>query len=200
MNFIIETNWRNRETRKGINEYYQSLEQACDAVDGVKLIGLFEPLNETWNWTHFIKVDDLEQWRSVAKETRRLYTDFNYNVTYSMSRIYLGSDQARQPPPIKDPDSLKYLVMDIGQAVGVTGLEYYRQKCEQFEGLEGVGLLGVFLPLTESWNYALIKLYDSLRRYVDVDTEYVRQQGGRSAGLGEGIISSVERIYERYES
>ena len=110
----------------------------------MKLIGLFEPLNEPWNWTHFIEVNDLEQWRSVAKGTHRLYTDFDYNVTYSMSRIS-GSDQARQPPPIKDPDSLKYLVMDIGQAFGVTMLEYYRQKCEQFEALEGVGLLGIFL-------------------------------------------------------
>jgi hypothetical protein len=196
MNFIVETNWINKEMQKGINEHYRSLEQACESIDGAEFIGLYKPLNDPWNWTHFIKVDSLEKWRIVDKETHRLYPDLDNNVFYSMSRVYWGLDSGRQAPPIKDPGSLKYLVMDLClcKEVDLGIQEYYNQRCEQFEGLEGAGLLGLYSPLSESWNWALIKMFDSMSRYLDAGIEYHRTY----RRIPE-ITSSIERVYERYE-
>ncbi len=193
MNVIIETLWD--QDQKGIDEHLQSLNRACNSVDGVELIGLYRPLNEPWNWAHFIKVGRLEKWGVVDCEVRRLYTDFNRCVSSSMSRFYWGIDTGRQPPPIRDPRSLRYLVMDLSMCYISQGiLEYYAQRCEQFAGLEGAGLLGLYQPLSESWNGALIKLFDSLGRYMDAGIEY-----NKTYRRIEEITSGVERVYERYE-
>jgi hypothetical protein len=196
MNFIIETNWINKEMQKGINEHYRSLEQACESIDGAEFIGLYKPLNDPWNWTHFIKVDSLEKWRIVDKETHRLYPDLDNNVFYSMSSLYQWCDTGRRAPPIRDPESLKYLVMELTtyKEVDLGLLEYYNQRCEQFEGLEGAGLLGLYQPVSEFWNWALIKLFDSMSRYMDVRIEYQRTY----RRIPEAT-SSIDSIYERYE-
>ncbi len=186
----------NRETRKGISEHYRSLEKACVSVEGVELIGLFKPLSEPWNWTQFLKVDSLEKWRIVDKEIYRLYPDVENNVSSSMSRLYWDVETDIKAPPIRDPKSLKYLVMDFNMSkeanLGI--MEYYAQRCEQFAGLEGAGLLGLFQPMTESWNAALLKLFDSLTRYMNAGMEYHRTY----RRIPE-ITSSVDRVYERYE-
>jgi hypothetical protein len=195
MNFIIETNWMNKEVQKGIDEYYRSLEQACGSIYGAEFIGLYKPLNESWNWASFMKVDMLEKWRIVEKEAHKLYADIDNNVSQSMSRFYWGWDAVKQPPPIRDPGSLKYLVMDLNICKEVLGIqEYYAQRCEQFTGLDGTGILGLYLPVSENWNYALIKLFDSLSRFVEVGIEYNRAH----RPIPE-ITSNVQRVYERYE-
>jgi hypothetical protein len=195
MNVIVETNWMNKELQKGINEHYRSLEQACESIYGAELIGLYKPLNESWNWTSFMKVDTLEMWRIVEKEAHSLYPDVDNNVSQSMSRFYWGLDTGRQPPPIRDLGSLKYLVMDLSLCnVDLRMQEYYAQRCEQFTGLEGAGLLGLYTPLSENWNWALIKLFDSLIRYLDVGKEHHRTH----RRIPE-ITSGIERVYEKYE-
>jgi hypothetical protein len=195
MNVIVETNWMNKELRKGINEHFRSLEQACESIYGAELIGLYKPLNESWNWTSFMKVDTLEKWRIVEKEAHSLYPDVDNNVSQSMSRFYWGLDTGRQPPPIRDLGSLKYLVMDLSLCnVDLRMQEYYAQRCEQFTGLEGAGLLGLYTPLSENWNWALIKLFDSLIRYLDVGKEHHRTH----RRIPE-ITSGIERVYEKYE-
>lgn len=195
MNVIIETNWMNKELRKGINEHYRSLEQACGSIYGAEFIGLYKPLNEHWNWTSFMKVDTLEKWRIVEKEAHSLYPDVDDNVSQSMSRFYWGLDTGRQLPPIRDPGILKYLVMDLCLCNVDLGIqEYYAQRCEQFTGLEGAGLLGLYVPLSETWNWALIKLFDSLSRFLEVGTEYTKTY----RRIPE-ITSAIQRVYERYE-
>jgi hypothetical protein len=196
MNFIVETNWINKEMQKGINEHYRSLKQACDSIDGAEFIGLYKPLNDPWNWTHFIKVDSLEKWRMVDKETHRLYPDLDNNLFYSTSRLYQRWDTERRAPPIKDPESLKYLVMELSicKEVDLGLLEYYNQRCEQFEGLEGAGLLGLYQPMSEFWNWALIKLFDSMSRYMNVRIEYQRTY----RRIPE-LTNSIDSVYERYE-
>ena len=172
------------------------MEQACESIDGAEFIGLYKPLNDPWNWTHFIKVDSLEKWRIVDKETHRLYPDLDNNVFYSMSSLYQGWDRGRRAPPIRDPESLKYLVMELStcKEVDLGILEYYNQRCEQFEGLEGAGLLGLYQPVSEFWNWALIKLFDSMSRYMDVRIEYQRTY----RRIPE-LTSSIDSVYERYE-
>jgi len=196
MNIIVETNWINRETHKGISEHYKAVNQACESIEGVEFIGLFKPLSEPWNWTRFMRLDSLEKWRIVDKEVNRLYPDADNNVSSSMSRLYWWVDTDIKAPPIRDPESLKYLVMDLSMSreanLGI--MEYYAQRCEQFAGLEGAGLLGLYLPLTESWNAALIKLFDSLTRYLDAGIEYHKTY----RRIPE-ITGGVERVYERYE-
>ena len=195
MNVIIETNWMNKELRKGINEHYRSLEQACGSIYGAELIGLYKPLNEPWNWTSFMKVDTLEKWRIVEKEAHSLYPDVDDNVSQSMSRFYWGLDTGRQLPHIRNSESLKYLVMDLCLCNVDLGIqEYYAQRCEQFTGLEGAGLLGLYKPLSETWNWALIKLFDSLSRFLEVGTEYTKTY----RRIPE-ITSAIQRVYERYE-
>ncbi len=105
-------------------------------------------------------------------------------------------DTGRQPPPIRDPGSLKYLVMELFTCKEVIlGMqEYYAQRCEQFTGLEGTGLLGLYSPLSENWNWALIKLFDSLSRFLEVGTEY-----NRTYRRIPEITSAIQRVYERYE-
>jgi hypothetical protein len=196
MNVIIETNWINKPLWKGIREHYQSVNQACGSIEGAEFIGLYRPLNDAWNWTHFMKVDTLEKWREIDREIHRLYPDIDDDVSYSMSRFYWGMDTGRQPPPIRDPDSMKYLVMDLNMSkeanLGI--MEYYAQRCEQFAGLVGAGLLGLYSPMTESWNAAIIKLFDSLTRYMEVGIEYKKTY----SRIPE-ITGGVERVYERYE-
>ena len=132
MNIIVETNWMNKELRKGINEHFRSLEQACESIYGAELIGLYKPLNESWNWTSFMKVDTLEKWRIVDKEVHSLYPDVDNDVSQSMSRLYQLMDFGRRAPPIRDPGSLKYLVMELSicKEVDLGILEYYAQRCE----------------------------------------------------------------------
>jgi hypothetical protein len=195
MNIIVETNCINKEMQKGIKEHHRSLQQACESK-GAEFIGLFKPLNDAWNWTHFIKVDTFEKWRTVDRETHRLYPDLDNNVFYSMSRVYWAFDTGRQLPPIRDLGSMKYLVMTLClcKEVNLGIQEYYAQRCEQFTGLEGAGLLGLYSPLSESWNWALIKLFDSMSRYLDAGIEY-----NRTYKRIPEITSSIERVYERYE-
>ena len=195
MDIVIETNWMNKELRKGINEHYRSLEQACGSIYGAELIGLYKPLNEPWNWTSFMKVDTLEKWRIVEKEAHSLYPDVDDNVSQSMSRFYWGLDTGRQLPHIRNSESLKYLVMDLCLCNVDLGIqEYYAQRCEQFTGLEGAGLLGLYRPLSESWNWALIKLFDSLSRFLEVGTEY-----NKTYRRIPEITSNIQMVYERYE-
>jgi len=172
------------------------LEQACGSIYGAELIGLYKPLNESWNWTCFMKVDTLEKWRIVEKEAHRLYPGVGDNVCQSTSRFYWGLDTGRQPPPIRDPGRMKYLVMDLNICKDATlGMEeYYAQRCEQFTGLEGAGLLGLYAPITEFWNAALIKLFDSLSRFIEVGTEY-----SKAYPRIPEITSNIQRVYERYE-
>ena len=182
--------------KKGINEHYRSLNQACESIDGAEFIGLYKPLNDPWNWTHFMKVDTLEKWRTVDREVHRLFPDVDNNVFYSMSRVYWGLDDGRQLPLIRDPRSLKYMVLEfcLCKEVNLGIQEYYAQRCEQFTGLEGAGLLGLYSPLSESWNWALIKLFDSMGRYLDAGIEYYRTY----KRIPE-ITSNLDRVYERYE-
>jgi hypothetical protein len=196
MNFIVETNWINKDMQKGINEHYRSLKQACESIDGAEFIGLYKPLTDPWNWTHFINVDSLEKWRIVEKETHRLCPDLDNNLFYSTSRLYQRFDTGRQLPPIRDPESLKYLVMELSicKEVDLGFLEYYNQRCEQFEGLECAGLLGLYQPVSETWNWALIKLFDSMNRYMNVRIEYQKTY----RRIPE-VTNSIDSIYERHE-
>jgi len=195
MNFIIETNWINKPLWKGIREHYQAVNQACGSIEGAELIGLFKPLNEPWNWTHFMKVDTPEKWRQLDREIRRLYPAIDDDVSYSISRIYWGLETGRHPPPIRDPASMKYLVMDLGICNEVKVVqEYYNLRCDQFEGLEGAGILGFYAPLTDIWSWAMIKLFDSMSRFLETGMEYTKTHGRRPE-----IIISIQRVYERYE-
>ncbi len=85
--------------------------------------------------------------------------------------------------------------MDLSMCSAVQGImEYYAQRCELFEGVEGAGLLGLYMPLSEPWIGAIVKLYDSLGRYMDMGIEYQRTY----RKIAE-ITSEVERVYERYK-
>jgi len=196
MNIFVETNWINKEMHKGTDKHYRSLEQACKSVDGVEFIGFFKPLNEAWNWTHFMKVDSLEKWRTVDKEVHRLYPELDDNLSCSMSRLYRGSDTAIRLPPIKDLENMKILVMDFNTCIELhRGIqEYYAQKCKQFEACEGAGLLGLYATSSESWNWAIVKLYDSMSRYEDLETEF-----WRTFRRIPEIIGGTDRIYEKFE-
>ena len=182
--------------QKGINDHHRSLKQACESIEGVDFIGLYKPLTDPWNWAHFIKVDSLEKWRIVDKETHKLHPDLDNNVFYSMSRLYEGWDGGKRAPPIRDPKSLKCLVMErsMFKEANLGVLEYYNQRCEQFEGLEGAGLLGLYQPVSEGWNWTLIKLFDSMSRYQEVQMEYKRTYRRMPE-----LTSSLDSIYERYE-
>jgi hypothetical protein len=72
--------------------------------------------------------------------------------------------------------------------------EYYTQRCEQFADLEGAGLYGLYMPFTEDWSWALIKLFDSMGRYTNVGLEYQRTY----KRIPE-ITIGIERVYEKYE-
>jgi hypothetical protein len=193
MNIIVETNWMNKQMHKGIKKHYQSLQQACES-NGAELIGLFKPLNDAWNWTHFIKVNTLEKWRDTDREVHRLYPEIDNNVTCSMSRLYRGIGGLRTPP-IRDPKRMKYLVVGLNNFTKINlGVEYYSQRCDQFEGLEGAGLLGLYEPNSEIWDWATIKLYDSIDRYLDVGMEYQKTY----PRIPE-LTSYTERMYEKYE-
>jgi hypothetical protein len=171
------------------------LERACGSIDAAEFIGLYKPLNDPWNWSSFLKVDTLEKWRKIDKEVQRLYPDIEDNVSYSMSRFYWGLDAGRRPPPIRDPASMKYLVTEFCQCnVNLRMQEYYAQRCEQFTDLEGAGLLGIYLPITEHWNWILIKLFDSLNRYLECGIEYNKNY----KNIPE-ITNDIQRVYERYE-
>ena len=195
MNIFVETNWINKEMHKGTDKHYRSLEQACKSVDGVEFIGFFKPLNEAWNWTHFMKVDRLEKWRTVDKEVHRLYPELDDNVSSSMSRIYHGVTATRLLP-LKDLENMKILVMDLNNCIELErGIqEYYAQNCQQFEAREGAELLGLYQTFSESWNWAIVKLYDSMSRYEDLVTEFLRT----FRRIPE-IINGMDRIYEKFE-
>ncbi len=194
MDLIIETNWISKQGQSEIAEYYRALERTCGSIEGVELIGLYKPLNETWNWSQLIKIDALDKWRIVDKEIQRLYPDLDNVVTQSMSRLYWGWDTERRPPHIMDMASMRYLVFDLGICREIKAIrEYYFQRCEQFEGLDGAGIIGMYNPITEIWNWALIKVFDSLTRFSDVGTEY-----NRTYRPIQEIISIIQRVYERY--
>jgi hypothetical protein len=90
---------------------------------------------------------------------------------------------------------MKYLVVGLNNFTEINlGIEYYNQRREQFEDLEGAGSLGIYAPNSESWDWATIKLYDSIDRYLDVGMEYQKTY----PRIPE-LTSYTERIYEKYE-
>ncbi len=194
MNILIETNWLYKEMHKGTDKHYRALEQACKSVDGVELIGFYKPLNEAWNWTHFIRVDRLTTWRAVDKEVHRLYPELDDNLSCSMSRMYWGSDTEIRM--IKDLENMKVLVMDNNYCENIDrGIqEYYAQKCKQFEALEGAGLLGLYILFSESISWTIVKLYDSMSRYEDLEMEFYKT----FRHIPE-IVGGPDRIYEKFE-
>ena len=142
-----------------------------------------------------MKVDTLEKWRIIDKEVQNLSPKVHKNVSQTMSRFYWGLDSRRKPPPIRDPESMKYLVMELCLCnVDLAMQEYYAQRCEQFTGFEGAGIIGLYFPLSESWNWALIKVFDSLNRYLEAGLEY-----NRTYRSFPEITSRIQRVYERYE-
>ena len=193
MNILVETNWINKEMHKGTDKHYRSLEQACKSMDGVELIGLFKPLNEAWNWTHFIRVDRLTTWRAVDKELHRLYPELDDNISCSMSRMCWGSDAEIRL--IKDLENMKVLVIDLNNCVNNNRgiLEYYAQKCKQFEAWEGAGLLGLYMGYQDIWNWAIVKLYDSMSRYEDLEIEFFKTFRRIPEVIG------IDRVYEKFE-
>ncbi len=191
MSVVVETVWD--ESQEGINNHHMWLEKACDSIYGAELIGLYRPLNEPWNWAHFMKVESLEIWRDVDEELHRLLPNIDDNVFYSMSRTYAGWDRGK---PAKDLGCLRYLVLDLCRCKDVTlGIqEYYNQNCDYFEDLEGSHLFGLYVPWTENWNWVVVKMFDSLRRYKLSVLDFVR----RYKRIPE-IMNTVEKVYERYE-
>jgi hypothetical protein len=193
--WLIETLWMNRERDMGLKEYYEVVKKACKGKDGVEFLGLYRPLNEGWNWVYFLKTDSLDKWRELDNEIAK-YVDVYDNVTSTMTRIYLGSDQFKQPPTPKKMGSPNYIVEDIQLWAGVdVGLrEYYSEACELFDGVEGAWLFGLYVPWSEGSNWTFVYMYDSLSRHIDRAMEWSRRYG-----RPENLISSVIRIYERYE-
>ena len=194
--WIIETCWMNKGRNIGLKKYYEAIKEACKGKDGVEFLGLYRPLNEGWNWAYFLKTDNLDKWRELDKEINRLYTDINYNVTSTVTRIYEGSDQLKQPPIPKNRDNLNYLFIDFNIFTGIiTGLqEYYSEQCELFEGVEDEWFLGLYSPWTDEWNWAFLYMIDSLGRFYDLNHEFYK-----SHPRPESITLSIQRIYERFE-
>ncbi len=193
MSIIVETNWTNKPIYKGVNKHRQALQQACETYSA-DFIGIFKPLNDSWNWTHFIKLDSPENWRLIDGEVHRLYPEIDRDVPNSMSRLYreIGG---LQTPPIRDLKNMRYLVVGLNRFSDIDkGIEYYRQRREQFEGLEGAGLLGLYMPNSDSWNWATIKMYDSISKYFEVGAEFQKLYGRIPE-----LTLWTERIYEKYD-
>jgi len=194
--WLIETLWMNKERIMGLKEYYKVIKKTCEGKDGIEFLGLYRPLNEGWNWAHFLKTDNLDKWRELDKEINKKYVDVNYNVTNTMTRVYEGSDQFEQPPVPKKKDSLNYIVLDVQLWAGVdVGLrEYYSEQCGLFEGVEGAWLYGLYVPWSEGLNWAFVYMFDSLSGYNDRANEWLKRYG-----RPENLVSSAIRMYERYE-
>ena len=194
--WLIETLWMNKERNIGLKEYYEVIKKVCKEKEGIEFLGLYKPLNEGWNWAYFLKTDNLDKWRKLDNEINKLYADMNDNVTSTMTRIFEGSDQFKQPPIPKNRDSLNYFVEEVQLWAGVDlGVrEYYSEQCELFEGVEGAWLFGLYVPWSEGLNWAFVYMFDSLSRYFDLQIEWLRRYG-----RPENLISSAMRIYERFE-
>ncbi len=193
--WLIETLWMNKERNTGLKEYYEVIKKVFKGKDGIEFLGLYRPLNEGWNWAYFLKTDNLVKWRELDNEIAK-YVDIYDNITSTMTRIYLGSDQFKQPPTPKKMDSPNYIIEDIQLWAGVdVGLrEYYSEACELFEGVEGARLFGLYVPWSEGSNWTFVYMYDSLSRHIDRSIEWSRRYG-----RPENLISSVVRMFERYE-
>jgi len=194
--WLIETLWMNKERIMGLKEYYKVIKKACEGKDGIEFLGLYRPLNEGWNWAHFLKTDDLDKWRELDKEINKKNVDMNDNVTSTMTRMYEGSDQFKQPPIPNKMDSPNYIVEDtqLWEGVDIGVREYYSEQCKLFEGVEGAWLYGLFVPWSEGSNWTFIYIYDSLSKHIDRSVEWSKRYG-----RPENLISSVIRLYERFE-
>jgi len=194
--WIIYTCWMNKDRNIGLKEYHELIKKRCKEKDGVEFLGLYRPLNEGWNWAYFLKTDSLDKWRELDNEINEQYTDMNNNVTSTISRIYEGSDQLKQPPTPKKRDDLNYFVEDVQLWAGVdVGLqEYYTAQCELFEGVEDALLFGLYTPLSEGLNWAFLYMFDSLSKYRYLGMEWLKRYG-----RPDNLISSVIRIYERFK-
>lgn len=132
----------------------------------------------------------------LDNEINKLYVDINVNVTSTMTRIYEGSDQFKQPPIPKKMDSFNYICEEIMVWAGKNvGLDYsYSAWFEIFEEVEDGRLFGLYIPWSEEYNIAVFFMIDTLSRFVDLLNIYDRQHGHP-----ENLTIDVIRMYERFE-
>ena len=191
--YLIETCWIQKKRYSGITEYYDLIKEVCHGIDGVELLGLFQPLSEGWNWAYIIETDDLEKWEDVKDEVSRRYFDKRENITQSITRIYTAL--AYNPRP-KNLGNLKYLwvELDLWEGINVGIKEYFDAHVQVFEGKEGVWFMGQYVPWNDEYNWVHFYWFKSVTHMIDMSID-----SHRATGRPDRITLILTRLYERYD-
>jgi hypothetical protein len=195
-NYIIKTCWMNKSRKRGLKEHYELIKKMFKERENVELLGLYRPLNDGWNWAYFLKLNDIDEWRSLDKEINEKYVDVDDNITKILTRVYVMPEDLKDPPIPKRKQFYNYISeeMMVWDGINVGFNDYYSAVYEILEDVDSIRFLGTYMPWSEYYNYTFFHMFDALSNLRDLDARIFRDHG-----RPENMTSHVIRLYERFE-
>lgn len=189
-NFIFQFLWNQRERYSGIVEYFTLIEEVCTEIEDIELLGIYEPLSESWQWSYLVYTDKLEKWEEVYEEIGRRYFKQRRNITQDITRIYVERFLNTKPIEV---NKMKYLEIELNRWEGISLQveDFYEAIVQAFEGLTDSIYMGQYDPVSEPYTWAHLYWYESAPRIKELDY-HIYSKIGRPHNLQD----LVERFYK----
>jgi hypothetical protein len=187
---LIEYLWDQKNRYEGVKEYCELVESVCTNRGGVNLLGLFKPLNESWNWAQFFEADDMDCWQNVIDEVEKRYHDNRENIIRDKFRFY---SQRNYNPKHKNLGPMRFLniELDVWEGINIGIKEYFDAHVKIFEEIDGVWIMGQYSIWNEHFNWAHLYWYDTHQHW-----DHACDVCWRSMGRPERVKELVGRTYE----
>jgi hypothetical protein len=168
------------------------LKDVCSEVDGLNFIGLFRPLNEPWNWAHFIGTDERDLYKSVTNEIDRKYKAKRDDITQSFVRHY---SRSYDNPTCENIEQLSLLQieLDVWQGIDVGIKEYHDAHVQVFENQKGAIYQGQYRVWNDPFNWAHFYWFRDWKRALEMS-----DLSWRATSQPQRVSLLNTRSYERY--
>jgi len=73
MDKIIQIFFQWKGLTEGLKKHYDTVKKVCEEEGGVKLLGLYGPYNDRWNWVYMFKVESHKRLEEVTDKIDERY-------------------------------------------------------------------------------------------------------------------------------
>ncbi len=169
------------------------VEEVCSRMKGADFLGLFNPLNESWQWAFFVEVEGLEDWETISDEISTRSVERVDDFTAHITRFYSRIDHNPKPRNQR-PLRLINVELDVWDGINVGIKEYHDAHVRTFEGQKDVWYMGQYSPANEDYTWAHFYWFDSWKRANEMSIASFR-----SISRPERLRILCTRNYRRYE-
>jgi len=86
MDYVIGIYFQWKRTSKetmseDFKEHYDLVKKTCEEEDGVELMGLYMPMNKSWNWVYVFKVESIARLQEVTAIIDKRYGGIPKQIT-----------------------------------------------------------------------------------------------------------------------